>query len=135
MPRRFQRKRVKGWRMPEGAVYVGRGTKWGNPWRIGQRGEPIERKGPTDDTLHPLADGGSMLAFNPPIQIHTFPRPLTASDVVIKYRSHIIETVGMDRIQAELGGRDLVCWCKEGAQCHADVLLDLANPPAPGPAF
>ena len=30
MAERIQRKRVKGWRMPEGAVYVGRPTKWGN---------------------------------------------------------------------------------------------------------
>lgn len=34
-PRRIQRRRVKGWRMPPGAVYVGRGSKWGNPYRIG----------------------------------------------------------------------------------------------------
>ena len=34
-PKRIQRKRTKGWRMPEGAVYVGRGSKWGNPYRIG----------------------------------------------------------------------------------------------------
>lgn len=33
MPKRIQRKRTKGWRMPEGAVYVGRPTKWGNPSR------------------------------------------------------------------------------------------------------
>ena len=32
MPKRIQRKRTKGWRMPEGAVYVGRPTKWGNPY-------------------------------------------------------------------------------------------------------
>ena len=32
MPKRIQRKRTKGWRMPEGAVYVGRPTKWGNPF-------------------------------------------------------------------------------------------------------
>jgi len=31
MPKRIQRKRTKGWKMPEGAVYVGRPTKWGNP--------------------------------------------------------------------------------------------------------
>ncbi len=31
-PQRIQRKRTKGWRMPEGAVYVGRPTKWGNPY-------------------------------------------------------------------------------------------------------
>jgi hypothetical protein len=35
-PKRIQRKRTKGWKMPEGAVYVGRPTKWGNPNRIGQ---------------------------------------------------------------------------------------------------
>ncbi|MGV7636606.1 DUF4326 domain-containing protein, partial [Mycobacterium kansasii] len=33
-PKRIQRKRTKGWRMPEGAVYVGRPTKWGNPFIV-----------------------------------------------------------------------------------------------------
>lgn len=33
MPKRVQRKRTKGWRMPEGVVYVGRPSKWGNPFR------------------------------------------------------------------------------------------------------
>ena len=32
MPKRIQRKRTKGWRMPPGAVYVGRGSAWGNPY-------------------------------------------------------------------------------------------------------
>lgn len=30
-PQRIQRSRAKGWRMPPGAVYVGRPTRWGNP--------------------------------------------------------------------------------------------------------
>ncbi len=30
-PKRIQRKRTKGWKMPVGAVYVGRPTYWGNP--------------------------------------------------------------------------------------------------------
>lgn len=33
-PQRIQRKRTKGWRMPEGAVYVGRPTMWGNPFFV-----------------------------------------------------------------------------------------------------
>jgi hypothetical protein len=33
-PVRIQRRRTKGWRMPEGAVYVGRPTRWGNPWSM-----------------------------------------------------------------------------------------------------
>lgn len=31
-PLRVQRKRTKGYRMPSGVVYVGRPTKWGNPY-------------------------------------------------------------------------------------------------------
>ena len=30
--RRIQRKRTKGWRMPPNTIYVGRPTKWGNPY-------------------------------------------------------------------------------------------------------
>lgn len=37
--RRIQRKRTKGWRMPEGAVYVGRPSRWGNPFPIGYEGD------------------------------------------------------------------------------------------------
>jgi hypothetical protein len=29
----------------------------------------------------------------------------------------------------ELRGKNLACWCKPGAPCHADVLLELANRP------
>lgn len=41
MPKRIQRKRTKGWRMPEGAVYVGRPTKWGNPYTLAEYGERL----------------------------------------------------------------------------------------------
>lgn len=44
-PKRIQRKRVKGWRMPTGAVYVGRPTKWGNPYSVkvwGSRERAVE---------------------------------------------------------------------------------------------
>lgn len=30
--KRIQRKRTKGWRMPKGAIYVGRPSQWGNPF-------------------------------------------------------------------------------------------------------
>lgn len=32
-PERIQRKRTKGWKMPSNAIYVGRPTIWGNPFR------------------------------------------------------------------------------------------------------
>lgn len=34
MPQRLQRSRRRGWRKPPGAVYVGRGTRWGNPFPL-----------------------------------------------------------------------------------------------------
>lgn len=32
LPERIQRRRTAGWRMPAEAVYVGRPTRWGNPF-------------------------------------------------------------------------------------------------------
>lgn len=32
MPVRIQRRRTRGWRMPPNTVYVGRGSRWGNPF-------------------------------------------------------------------------------------------------------
>lgn len=34
-PQRVQQRRAKGWRKPEGVVSVARGTRWGNPFRVG----------------------------------------------------------------------------------------------------
>jgi Domain of unknown function (DUF4326) len=31
-PKRIQRERLTGWRMPPNTIYVGRGTKWGPQW-------------------------------------------------------------------------------------------------------
>jgi hypothetical protein len=51
MPQRIQRKRAKGWKMPKGVVYVGRGSKWGNPfaisktiWLLRKRAEPSRKE-------------------------------------------------------------------------------------------
>jgi hypothetical protein len=42
MPIRVQRKRTKGWKMPENTIYVGRPTKWGNPYVVGIVGNNAE---------------------------------------------------------------------------------------------
>lgn len=31
----------------------------------------------------------------------------------------------------ELRGKNLACWCREGAPCHADALIEMANAPLP----
>ena len=34
-PKRIQRSRSKGWKMPANAIYVARPTLWGNPYVVG----------------------------------------------------------------------------------------------------
>ena len=34
-PKRIQRSRSKGWKMPANAIYDGRPTVWGNPYVVG----------------------------------------------------------------------------------------------------
>jgi hypothetical protein len=43
------------------------------------------------------------------------------------YRLH---AAGFDlaTLRQDLWGRDLACWCPPDQRCHADVLLELANP-------
>lgn len=113
-PKRIQRKRARGWRMPEGAVYVGRPTKWGNPFVVGQTKWML---GHTDDVV---------------VQFH----PRDAAEAVAMFR-HLMEASPaiVDQIRAELAGRDLACWCPledehgKRVPCHADVLLEIANAP------
>lgn len=38
VPKRIQRKRTPGWKMPPNTVYVGRGSKWGNPFTFANSG-------------------------------------------------------------------------------------------------
>ena len=117
MPQRIQRKRTKGWRMPEGAVYVGRGTRWGNPFRIG---------------------APSAYWTGPGLRSPMRPNPIPLMDAehVVGIYRNMVETnnAAFERGEvAELAGKDLACWCPledelgNRVPCHADVLLELAN--------
>ena len=88
-PKRIQRKRTKGWRMPPNTIYVGRPSKWGNPF---------DGVGAVAAYLFYLRDDTPSLV------------KVTKQDV-----------------RAELRGKDLCCWCSLDADCHADVLLEIAN--------
>lgn len=39
-PKRIQRQRTRGWKAPAGAVYVGRGSIYGNPWKVDPAAAP-----------------------------------------------------------------------------------------------
>lgn len=104
MPKRIQRKRTKGWRMPEGAVYVGRPSIWGNPfaaWQEGPLGRcPIDNEGATWFF-------GDMFKHPEFMAVTGYPTP--------------------EQIREELAGKTLACWCEEGSHCHGDVLIRMAN--------
>lgn len=42
MPRRIWRQLSRGWRMPVNTVYVGRPSRWGNPYKVGRDGTAEE---------------------------------------------------------------------------------------------
>jgi hypothetical protein len=100
-PKRIQRKRTKGWRMPEGAVYVGRPSQWGNPftaedyWKSGYVGHI-----------------GIARAW-----------------AKAQFRVYVLGRLesGVGYPLAALRGQDLACWCPLDQPCHADVLLEIAN--------
>ena len=106
-PKRIQRRRTKGWRMPEGAIYVGRPTKWGNLWVVG------------------LADCGCRCAGE---CTHNTFRCETAAEAVQMHRDWILSGKRLRfEVVKELRGKDLACWCPLDQPCHADVLLEIAN--------
>lgn len=107
MPERIQRQRTKGWRMPAGAVYVGRPSKWGNPYRIASA---IEHGFATGKTARHVCV--EMFRETPELEMRY---PTRAE------------------IRGELRGKDLACWCPlvdadgNPVPCHGDVLLEWAN--------
>lgn len=113
-PRRIQRKRTKGWKMPKGAIYVGRPTKWGNPC--------IVRGNFAYDEWGPDGGGGGH---------EHYCLPGEARGVAVRlFREALMDgrlPYDPADVNKELRGRDLVCWCPLDAPCHADVLLEVAN--------
>lgn len=127
-PRRIQRRRTKGWRAPDGAVYVGRPTRWGNPCTQVRMpaldGSEWEREGRLGKT------SGQHYGFRHPDGTTTshLVRDATREQAVAMYRQHLDQVPSLvAAARAELKGRDLMCWCPPGQPCHADVLLELAN--------
>lgn len=105
-PRRIQRKRTKGWRMPEGSVSVCRPGPFGNPFTV----RAAEAAGYTRECA--VAAFRDWLAGN---------YWACGSDNYETRRRTILSRMH------ELRGRDLACFCPLDQPCHADVLLELAN--------
>lgn len=106
LPIRIQRRRARGWKMPAHTKYVGRGSLYGNPFRVARSARDLE-------------EGGECIVASP-------------AEAVEKFREWIKGTregrFVADCAARNLWGMDLVCWCPADQPCHADVLLEIANP-------
>ena len=132
-PVRVQRQRTKGWRMPEGAVYVGRGSRWGNPFIIsGRHVIGLSYQDVRDNWGRVSAPADAVLYMSAS-------HPIDPAEVVTRFSRlmYVRERDEPDRLRqwlTPLRGRNLACWCPlddghgNRVPCHADVLLELANP-------
>src|SRR2546423_9236549 len=112
--------------MPEGAVYVGRATRWGNPFRIYHGHSSIGphwsmaretwRHIPASECVHGYVTS-SHLDEGAPVELYQALLQVRARDESERLREWL----------APLVGRDLACWCPLDQPCHADVLLKIAN--------
>lgn len=106
-PRRVRRSRMPGWKWPEGAVYVGRPSVWGNPFTVDTHGSREAAVAAYDEAI----------------------RRDTRQDF---FYLDVAEQEAQHLPTHELRGKDLMCWCPLDQPCHADILLRLANEVARG---
>lgn len=104
---RIQRKRTKGFKMPENCIYVGRPTKWGNPFKVEEIGVKEAVKRYRQCLLNNLM---TYYYFDESEALNQFNR--------FQWMSKNIDL---------LKGKDLSCFCSLNHECHADVLIELVN--------
>ena len=95
-PKRIQRKRTKGYKLPPNTICVTRPGKYGNPY---------------------MQD--SWATINGEF------RQLRSTEEAVQAFRELCERTEMTF--SSLRGWSLACWCKEGACCHGDVILEIAN--------
>ena len=103
-PKRIRRKRTSGWKMPPNTVYVGRPSKWGNVFKVGEEEFDAEGRVVTPKTAEEC--------------VELYEKLLVSN---MRHHQSVVNQV------LELRGKNLACWCPEGHACHADVLLKFAN--------
>lgn len=137
--------------MPEGAVYVGRPTIYGNPFKFrspyGLARVPAIDGSPWEYESRISADGMRHDYHHPDGSV-TFchVRYMTRAETVELFRRALVTPtphlrlwriggggwhLTVEQVRADLAGKDLACWCYPGDPCHADVLLEIANAEVP----
>jgi len=104
--KRVQRKRVKGYKTPENTKYVGRPTKWGNPFRVEELGakEAVKR-------------------YRECVLNNTMCYAYISEEIEANKQFYRFKWIS-ENLQ-ELSGMDLSCFCSLDYPCHADALIEL----------
>jgi hypothetical protein len=119
-PQRMQLSRAPGFNLQAAslalnglpALVVARPSRWGNPhsvWRDGGQWY-VTSRGCSHRAVDSQAEGLALAAE--------------------RHKAECLNAApyyGSATALLELRGKNLACWCKAGAPCHADVLLQLAN--------
>lgn len=87
-------------------VYVGRPSKWGNPWKVSAETDREIFVAVYKDWVYGRID-----------------RPVTGLTRTLYKRVPFT----IEDIKRELKGRRLFCWCPPGVACHAKVLAEIAD--------
>ncbi|OCH80985.1 DUF4326 domain-containing protein [Gordonia sp. UCD-TK1] len=117
MSQRIRRHRMKGWRMPEGAVYVGRPSRFGNPFVVGEVYDRLHYRSKT------MSGAKDLRVRDRAHAVDLYRRWLNGT----VHHLNTFDPPTEREICQQLHGRDLACWCPLDQPCHADVLLELAN--------
>lgn len=115
--KRIQRKREKDWKMPENAKYVGRPTKWGNPFRLAKGGW-IEYYSTSPNLENKWQRWSVSRGFEPIDVVELYSmwlrREFFGGNAMLPTPPNI----------EELEGKDLACFCPPSQPCHVDVIIN-----------
>ena len=118
-PIRVQLRRTKGWRMPPNTKSVTRPGRFGNPFFVGG--------------YHKIGGGSGGFAYltccHPEYADASFRHVYNNEQAVGMFREYRAKYPLPQCDALALRGKNLACWCPLDQPCHADVLLELANPP------
>lgn len=113
--------------MPAYAVTVTRPGPWGNPFKAMRTPAGwVVTTCTSYRTTRTAALADEANATGP------FPTEIAATRAaILAFRRYHDNEMSRASIRKHLQGKVLACWCKPGAACHADVLLEYANDSTP----
>jgi hypothetical protein len=84
----------------------------------------------TGDLYHPQIPTGAVRVTRPTRWGNPYPvKAYGRHTAIVLYRTRLaMDSELAAAARRELAGKDLACWCPLDKPCHADVLLEVANP-------